>query len=149
MLSFTLPRTVHLAAQVLPAAGAFTSQAFVVLPPGTRELIYWITYTRSPGTTGAPVFDAQWSSGLTSADETSELVLDEGSFVAAAPLGTANVYVARILGPVPSTDAALEYVMSYIVPYGAARFRLRCAEIGDVADPGTIEVFVTGGTGAP
>ena len=146
MLSFTLPRTVHLAAQALPAAGAFTAQDFQVLPPGTRELIYWITYTRVPGTTGAPVFDAQWSDDV---DESSELILDEGSFVAAAPLGTVNVYMARILGPVPADDNPVSYVLSYIVPYGATKFRLLCAEIGAVATPGTIAVAVTGGTGAP
>lgn len=146
MLSFTLPRTEHLISQVLPAAGAFTAQAFQELPKGTRELIYWITYTRSPGSTGAPIFDAQWSDDV---DECSELILDEGSFVAADPLGSANVYVGRILGPIPSDDNPLSYVMSYIVPYGATKFRLRSAEIGDVNNPGTIIVAVTGGTGAP
>lgn len=145
MLSFTIPREEHLAAQVLPAAGAFTAQGFAELPSGTRELIYWVTYTRGAAG-GYPVFDAQWGDGV---DEGSELVLDEGSFAAAAPLGNFNVYIGRILGPAPADGNPVQYVLSYIVPYGASLARLRVSEGGDIANPGTIVVAYTGGTGAP
>lgn len=146
MLSFTIPRTVHLASQVLPAAGAFTSQDFAVLPPGTREMVYWITYTRAPGFTGYPQFLVQWSNGV---EEAFELVLDKGTIVVAQPAGDFNTYVEEILAPIPGSDAALSYVYEFVVPYGASGGRLLAAEKGDVNNPGSIVIAYTGGTGAP
>lgn len=145
MLSFTIPRTAHLASQVLPAAGAYTSQNFATLPAGTRELIYWITYTRG-GAGGYPIFDVQWGDGV---DEASELVLDEASFVAAPPSGNANVYMQKLLGPAPADGNPVGYLLALIVPYGATQARLRVAEGGAVGTPGTVIVSYTGGTGAP
>lgn len=145
MLSFTIPRTEHLNSEVLPAAGAYTAQDFATLPPGTRELIYWITYTRG-GAGGYPIFDVQWSDD---ADECSELVLDEASFTAAAPSGNVNVYMQKLLGPAPADGNPVGYMLALIVPYGATKGRLLVAEGGAVDTPGTVTVAYTGGTGAP
>ncbi len=142
---YNTPRTVQLASQALPAAGAFTSQAFTSLLEGAKEVNYWITYTRGDAG-GYPVIDVQWGNDT---EESSELFLDESSFSPSQPLGNANVYIGRLLGPAPADANPVSYLLSCIVPYGATKARLRVAEGGVVGTPGTIAVAFTGGVGAP
>lgn len=147
-MPFFIPRTVHLPTTALPAAGAFTAQAFFPLPRGVREISYWITYTRDPAgaDTGNPKFLVQWGNGV---EEAFELVLDRGSLVVAQPAGDFNMYIEEPLGPIPGSDAPITYVLPVVAPYGASLARLLVAEQGDVANPGTILVALTGGVGAP
>jgi hypothetical protein len=145
VLSFTIPRTEHLASQGLPAAGAWVDQAFATLEPGTTQLTYWITYRRGSAT-GFPLLRPQWGNDTEEADE---LILDESSFAATPPTGRVSVYQMRLAGPVPADNNPITYALVLDVPYGSTKARLNVSEGGDIANPGNITVAYTGGTGAP
>lgn len=134
-----IPRQVHLATQVLPAIG-FTNQALFDIPVGTRRLSFWITYTRGSGTS-RPEFRMQWTDDT---DEAREIVIDEGSFAAATPDANFNFFQSEPQGPVPPDANALLYVLEWAVVGGARQVRLIAAELGDQANPGTMQITLTG-----
>lgn len=142
---FVVERAVHLASTVLPGGGLFTSQAFTPLPPGAKEISYWITYTRGAAG-GYPAAQVQWTNGT---EQSSQLILDQSSISPGTPIADVNVYVEEVLLPAPNSDAALSYVLTAIVPQGATGFRLLAAERGAPGTPGTILIAYTGGVGVP
>ena len=87
---FLIPRTVELASQVLPAAGAYTAQGFSAIPAGTKRVSYWVTYTGNTATS-KPKFRVEFDNG---ADAGGEMILDPSSIAAtSAGYASANIYV--------------------------------------------------------
>lgn len=137
---FRTSRTELIASQVLPAAGAPTSEAFAVLTAGAfRRLSYWISYTRGAAG-GYPVYYPQWSNGT---DDANELLLDQTSLVVTAPVGKVNLYQEALVGPAPDNDNPLVQVIQFEVPAYATGARILVAEEGDTVNPGTIAVAWT------
>lgn len=136
---FELTREVHLS-QVLPAAGAFTSQNFFDLPTGTRGLTFWITYTQG-GAAGAPAFRLQGTNGT---EQARQLIQDDSSLAVAQPNAEVNVEMETVLGPIPANATPIVYKLPYTVDPGETGVRLTVAEDGNIAAPGTILIAITG-----
>lgn len=136
---FVVPRFVHLA-QVLPPAGAYTSQGFYTFPVATRGLTFWITYERG-GPAGAPAFRLEGTNGI---EEARQLIQADGSLAVVQPEGSVNVLQETVLGPIPADDEPLVYKLPYNVDPGETGVRLLVAEVGNLAAPGTITVAITG-----
>ncbi len=143
-----IPRTVHLATQVLPAlAGAFTDQDFFDMPIGTSKLVYYITYTRG-GAAGRPIFHLIWGNILTDpggGEESRALVID-GSValvIGADGDGRFNVQTSEPQGPTASAE--IQYVIECCcIPGGSRKSRLLASEQGNQGAPGTIAITLTG-----
>ena len=138
---FAIEREVHLASQALPAAGAYTTQVYTALPPGTTRLAFWTSYTRG-AVGGYPGWRVQWGNGTES--NSRAMILDEGSLTPALPSATAQTYQETLLGPIPQDGTALTYLYEFDVPPGATEVRLQVAEVGITATPGTAAIAVTG-----
>lgn len=143
--AFTIPRTVHLTSQALPAAGAYTAQAFSDLRVGAKTLTFNVTYTRGAAG-GYPVYRLQWDNGTEVSDD---LIQDDGSITVAGAEATVQNSLFRPLGPPPDDANAITYVLEAFVPWGAKKVRLSIAEAGDTANPGTAAIVFTGGIGGP
>lgn len=139
-IGFILNRTVHLDSQVLPAAGVFTSQLFQTIPNGTKQVTFWVTYTRGAAG-GFPAFRTQWSNGV---EQGFDMVEDVASLAVANPIASTNVYQHEILGPAPSSNTAIVYPLVFSVPDNTTSIRLIAAERGVPGTPGTILVALTG-----
>lgn len=145
--NWAMPPASYLAAQALPAAGAFTAIQAKQIPVGSKRLTAWIQYTRG-AVGGFPRFQMTWhapTGAVPSPLDTPQgrtIVLDLGSFAAAAPNATTNAYEEQLNGPVPSADP-LSYELTFSVPPYVSGFDLQCAEAGVVGTPGTIKVDFT------
>lgn len=130
--------------QELPAAGAFTAQAFFVYPnplgfsTSVTGITFWITYTPN-GAGGAPAFRLEGSNGTEIARQ---LIQDDGSLVVAQPEGMVNVLLETVLGPID--PAVTVYKLPYNVDPGEIAVRLLAAEVGNVGTPGDILIAITG-----
>lgn len=147
MRAFEIERQVHLASGVLPAAGAYTAQNYIDLPPGAKIIVFWITYTRG-GALGQPKFRLQWGNGTeTDADELTQY--DPGAEVVDDVVNT-PYYLERPLGPPPVDGTARVYRLPVeIIDMGARQLRMLVAEHGNVGAPGTIAIAYTGTRGGP
>lgn len=145
--NFVIPRTVEQASAALPGAGAFTSQAFSVIPLGTRRVTYWITYTRGAAG-GFPALRAEVSNGT---DQVNFHVLNAASLLpgtgtpVTSDFASLNFYREELLGPVPPDASAIDYELTFEVPPGTTGIRLLAAERGVTATPGTAAWAFTGG----
>jgi len=138
---FELARTVHIASAVLPAAGAFTSQAAFAVPAGITEISFWVTYTRGAAG-GFANLRVLIGNGT---EEGLEIAIDQ-TIVVVQPIGTQNIYEQQLAGPIPATAAAITFVIAVKVPRGATTIRMIAAEGGVVGAPGTLAIALTGGT---
>lgn len=136
---FLVSREVHLS-QVLPAAGAYTSQAFYTFPAGTSGLTFWISYVRGDAA-GAPAFRLEGTNGV---EVARQLIQDDGSLVVAQPEATVEVLLETLLGPIPADGNVMIYKLPYNVDPGESGVRLLAAEVGNIAVPGTILIATTG-----
>lgn len=139
-----IARAAHLASAALPAAGAYTSQAAYAVPDGLRSITFWLSYTRDPAgaDTGYPVAKVLWGNGT---EEAPELVVDDTIVAQTGDHATFLVWNGIHRFPAPSTDAEVVFQVSVEVPAGATTARLLVAEEGDTTNPGTADVFLTGG----
>jgi hypothetical protein len=136
-----IPRTIHLASAVLPAAGAFTGQTAFDVPEGTKELLLYCTYTRGAAG-GFPRFQPMYGNGT---EEVQSMVIDSSSFTAAAvPQGRYNVFQEQINGPIPAAGTPILYCLRVCMEGGNTTFRLLAAEAGVVGTPGTLAITLTG-----
>lgn len=136
-----LPLATLLSAQALPGAGAFVTGS-ASIPRGTKLVTFWISYTRG-AVGGFPAFRASSRASSSVAWRRMPLV-DQSSFVAAAPNASENFYQEELRGPVPSGAAAIGYSLTFEVSANAAQIALEVAEVGVVGTPGTVEVAWTG-----
>lgn len=135
-----LPRQIHLASQALPAAGAFTSQNFFSIPAGTKDLVFFIRYTRGAAG-GQPLFRAEIDNG---SEQSRYIITDQNSLAITAPEGLFNFYLSEPQGPVPADGSAINYVLEYLIRGAPLGIRLLVAESGVTATPGTIQITLTG-----
>ncbi len=136
-------RVVHLASQSLPAAGGFTSQAPYDIPSGVSEIGFWVTY-REVGSGGYPKFQVLFGNGT---EEGQDISIDQSVTPQSFGQGDQQLYLQELLGPPPGqADSAIIYVITVRVPRGATTVRMRAAEVGNTALPGTIAIALTGGT---
>lgn len=132
-------RTEHLADQTLPAAGAFTNQAVFDIPEGITKIAFEVTYTRGVAG-GYPIFNTLWGDGVV---EARDLVEDQGSLAIAGDEGLFNMYLSGPLGPPPTTDDPVVYVLEYEVPGGESTVRVLMAEWGQTLTPGDASIYLT------
>lgn len=146
MRAFEIERQVHLASGPLPAAGAYTSQDYIDLRPGTTLIVFWITYTRG-GADGQPKYRIQWGNGVeTNADE---LLQQDAGLTITNDEGEIPYFLERPIGPPPPDDNPRTYVLPISVKdcWGAKQLRLLVAEKGNEGAPGTIAIAYTGSYG--
>jgi hypothetical protein len=141
---FVVDRTVHLASQVLPAAGAFTAQPMESVPLGTKFLTYVVTYTRGAAG-GYPVFRHESTNGVET--NVREPLQNDSSLVVAQPDGAVDVVMEEIDGPAPADGDPIVFYLRYELMDGATAARLLVAEKGDPANPGTVAIARTGSGG--
>jgi hypothetical protein len=148
-----IPLSEHRASAELPAAGAFTSQNFMLIPKGTYRVSYWITYTRGDGG-GAPVFRHEYANSVGSdgaapvdfeGKVAREIILDPTTITASAVTNaTINAYLEEVIGPTPALGETQYYCLTYErLPASCVGVRLLVAEQGVPATPGTCSIFVT------
>lgn len=129
----------HLPMIALALTGAFTTQAFAVMP-GIKRVTYWVTYIRG-AVGGFPALRAQWNNGV---DNSIELVQDLTSLVVVPPIGTTNIYRQELLGPAPTDVTPIIFPLVFIAPDQVVGARLLAAERGIPATPGQIQISISG-----
>lgn len=145
--------SVHRASAALPAAGAYTSQNFQLVPKGTYRVSYWIAYERGAGG-GYPTFVHQYanevgSDGAPPSDfagkVAQEVILDPTTITAAAwATASVNLYQEVVLGPIAGAGQILYYCITYErLPAACVGVRLLVAEAGVPATPGTCSITMT------
>lgn len=132
---------VNLDALVLPAASAFTNQAYTPIPPQSRRMSIIASYAKAAAAvSGQAAFTLQWKfpGGVT---DVYESVIDGTSSSVAAPFLVNPEYGWQLNGPVISTSLTFR-VLSVEVPVRALAARVLVAEVGDAAHPGTVSVML-------
>lgn len=147
MRAFEIQRQVHLASQTLPAAGAYTAQAYIDLPPGTKLINFWITYTRGDAG-GQPVFKLQWGNG-TEVDANELLQQDAGLAITNDEAEIPLFNERPLLPPPPDANPQVYTLPVQVLDMGARKLRLLVAEKGAPGTPGTVAIAYTGTRGGP
>ncbi len=143
---FEIARTENLASAALPAASAFTAQAFSAVPPGTSKITYWLVYTRSAGTRGRPMVRHEETNGT---ESTTVSLLNAASLITPStslgtPYGDVGLSKELLKLDAPSSDATEVYQIPVEIGDTVTGVRLLVAEFGAPATPGTAAVFFTG-----
>lgn len=135
-----IPRTVVLVEQALPAGGAFTSQAPFSIPAGVKQVSFYVKYSHGvPG--GFPVVRLMWGNGT---EETQSSIIN-GTFSSLGAVFAANqVRLNDLIGPTPSSDQPIFFMIESSVPGGSTTVRLLIAEGGVIGLPGSAEISLTG-----
>jgi hypothetical protein len=136
----------------LPAAGAFSDQAFQAIDKGTLRVTYWVKYTRGAAG-GFPTFRHEYSNAspfeIANAsagtyDVAREIILDPTSITAAAPNATIDAFLEQVNGPAPASGSAITFCLTYErLPAACRAVRLLVAEAGVVGTPGTCNIYMT------
>lgn len=148
-----IPKTEHRASAALPAAGAFTSQNFQLVPKGTYRVSYWIAYARGD-VGGYPVFRHEYANtvgadgaapGTFAGSVAREIIIDPTTTTAAATTNAAvKFYCEDLDGPVAGAAETQYYCLTYErLPAACVGVRLTVAEKGVTATPGTCSIYVT------
>lgn len=135
----TIDRQVHVASQVLPAAGAFLTPEWQDIPKGTTRVTYWVTYTR--GAAGGYLrSEAHYSNG---SEDSREVIIDP-TLVTSQPNGRLPLLLEQFEGPQPADGNAITYALTYEgLPAATRQVRLLVAEAGVTGTPGTVAVALT------
>jgi hypothetical protein len=135
-----IPRTVVLVEQTLPAGGAFTSQSPFSIPPGIRQVSFYIKYAHGVSG-GFPVVRLMWGNGT---EETQSSIIN-GTFSSLGSAYASNqVRLNDLIGPTPSGDDPIFFMVESSVPGGSTTVRLLIAEGGVIGLPGVAEISLTG-----
>lgn len=139
-----LPRGDYLTNEVLPAAGAFTSDANqIAIPVGAKRITFWVKYTQGAAG-GFPVFRFfdSFQAPPTVGENFRNPVLDLGSFSSAGAEGTTKFYLEDLEGPPP--DAVTNrYKLTFELDAQTRSAGVQVAEAGVPATPGTVNVVYT------
>lgn len=132
----------HIASASLPAAGAYTTQDADDIPLGSDEIVVAIVWT--PGSaTSQFKFKLEWAFSADATDFYTQLVQNTLEFTTADPLGQIDLYSGEIPGPLQGDTNLIRYCTPNIrVPVGARKLKVSFAEVGDIANPGTLEAMV-------
>jgi hypothetical protein len=130
-------------AETLPAAGAYTAHAYFDLPEKWRSIAWLVEYTAAVGSTGArPKARVSWSCG---GFEALQPIVETTLDVSAPPTAARSQYFLEQRHPsAVSAGQTITLALPFDVLPGATGARLDLAELGDVANPGTVTVAVTG-----
>jgi hypothetical protein len=148
-----IPKSEHKASVLLPPAGAFSDQNFQLIPKGTYRVSYWIAYTRGDAA-GYPVFRHEYANtvgvdGLPPAsfegNVAREIVIDPTTLTPALATDAAvKFYCEELDGPTPYLGETQYYCLTYErLPAACVGVRLRVAEKGNTASPGTCSIYFT------
>jgi hypothetical protein len=128
----------YLALDVLPAAGAWTSQPPYNIPPGIRRLRFFVAYQGATLTSGVQ-YRLRWGDGTALY---SEQVVDS-AIATSGFQGFQTSYDLVIRRPTTETEES-RFVVEVEVEGGATQVVLELAEYGDVSDPGMAGIMVAG-----
>lgn len=135
---FEVGRTVHLASQVLPAGGLFTSQAQYQIPPQVSRIVFYVTYTR-----GAPGGRSSVRLMLGNGTEESQSTMIDTDFSPSGPSATQDLFLNVLRGPAPDDDNPVTFNIEVSVAGGIRTARVLIAESGVPAAPGTAQITLT------
>jgi len=138
--SASIPRSVVLPSQVLPVGGGFTSQSSFPIPKGVRRVSYYVKYTHGV-TGGYPVVRLMWGNGV---EETQSTIIDASFSAFDGVLAANQMRLNDLVGPIPSDDNPIYFMIESTVPGGATTTRLLIAEAGQIGVPGLAEISLTG-----
>ena len=136
-------RVAHVASSTLPGSGAFTAGSYFAVPEEWSALTFVVSYTAAVGSTGArPKVRTSWGDGVTTVlQPIVETTLD----VSASPVARRGQYALEQLYPsAVAAGATVAFAVPLEVLPGMRTVRLDLAELGDVANPGTISVSIVG-----
>lgn len=123
---------------VLPAAGAWTNLDYLEVnidyPTIVNECCFFFGYTRGAAG-GYPVFRFQYYAGNMNCDD---IWIDKDSLVWSDPYARVRCGLLQIEGPHPADANQITFAIPYVLPRGATRFRFLAAELGVIANPGTL-----------
>lgn len=131
----------------LPAAGAFTAQAYTTIPAKARRISIVGTYSKgASSSSGSCRFRVQWQIPGGAPEgvvlDVYETVIDGTTITKATSFLENPEYVYSIISPPNPTVNPLSFrMLSCEVPVNATGVRVLCAEV-DTANPGTITVRV-------
>lgn len=126
----------------LPAAGAFTGQAYTPLPAESRRLSIVAQIALGAGaTTNQAKFRLQWQIDGALDLDVSEAVIDGTTIVKTAPYLANPQFAYEVSGPVV-TGALAWRLLSVEVPIKATGVRVLVAEVGDTTHPSSVAVIV-------
>ncbi len=134
----------HIASAALPGSGAYTTASYFNIPEEWTDLTFLVTYTAAGGSTNArPKTRVSWSDGTNSFIQP---IVETSLDVSAAPVARRNQYELEQRWPSAVTASA---TIRFAVPIermpGLGKVRLDVAELGDMANPGTVAVTIMGG----
>jgi hypothetical protein len=135
---------VDLDAVALPAAGAFTNQAYVRIPPESRRASIIATVALGAGaTTNQARFRLQWQidGGGGPLSDVAEVVLDGTTVAKVNPYLQNPEYAYEVAGPIVAAGLSWR-LLSVEVPIKAIGIRVIAAEVGDTAHPSVMTTRV-------
>lgn len=135
---YEVGRTVHLASQVLPAGGSYTSQAQFQIPPQVDRIVFYVTYTR-----GAPGGRVSMRLMLGNGVEESQSTMLDTDFAPSGPSAAQDLFLNVLRGPVPDDDNPVTFNVEVSVAGGMKTARLLIAESGVPGAPGTAQITLT------
>jgi hypothetical protein len=136
-----IPRTAYLALQALPGAGGQLCGGTFEYPWGTEVITFYISY-EGASATGSPQFEVEIGNGV---ELCRTIVVDSSSLAIVQPNASVDFYLEQLDGPVPGDEVTICYILRVCPKMGERTIRLCIREVGDEDNPGTIEVFLTGG----
>jgi hypothetical protein len=135
-------RQVHLPLQMLPLAGAFTTQNQFSIPTRIRRVTFYLTYTRGAAD-GYAIFRLLWGNGV---EENPEAILNIDSGSGGPVWIGQQLRMQDLHGPAPIDSSPLDFSLYATVPGGATTVRLVAAEKGALANPGMLAITLTAST---
>lgn len=132
----------------LPAAGAFTDQAYTLIPQLARRMNVMVAYSGGAGSTnGQARYRLEWQieDRPASGQGWIEPIVDGQTALAITqPYARAPAYALEILGPRVAAGVTLGLRLFTVdIPSLATGYRLLAAELGDTTHPGSLLVTAT------
>jgi hypothetical protein len=139
---YEISRQVHLPTTVLPLGGIFTSQSPFSIPTRIKKITFYVKYTRG-APNGFATFHLLWGNGV---EETQETIRDIELVPEDTSRAGQNLFIQDLMGPAPTDNNPINFILSVLVPGGVTTVRLIAAEGGVPSSPGTIEITLTAST---
>lgn len=136
----SVPRTIHLVEQSLPAGGAFTSQNKFDIPSCISKIAFNIKYRRG-SVGGFPILRLFWGDG---SSEYQQTLITSNFIEPDSDSSVQDMFLNDLKGPVPENDNPIRFLLELSVPGGQTTVRLLAAEGGVQGAPGTCEIILTG-----
>ena len=133
-----IPRMIHLPYGRLPSTGSFTNQPQYLIPECVHKITFYLTYAYgAPG--GYALLQTLWGNGT---DETPQTLIDLDININ-QPNSTQNTFIQNLEGPIPQSDAPVNFMIEVSVPGGSTTVRLIASEGGVPGIPGSLGITLT------